>query len=776
MPEVSIIVPVCNAEKYLRSCLDSLLAQTLKDIEIICIDDGSTDGSGEILDSYGSSIKVLHLPNSGTIIARKRGVEKARGRYVFFVDADDELAPEACEKALAAADRRACDILQVGVEIVETVQRTPQERAKSEGYFNSPPRELQGREILSSCYLERTLSHNLIFRLFKAELVRKAFSFIPDVYSINETDLYAFFYIAAFARTFAAIKNRLYRYRYGCGISTRRFCAQEDFRRMLRKLGTLNALDGFVGAEFPGDEQVLRAAESVRKRMIENICVAAQLRVRDKGLSREALEAIRAKCGTVALVKGLAERFSKNPDDCAHWLRDIGAVGPCMRKGVRRVGLMYHHLTIGGIQRVIRALVDLLPSIGYEVVLFLEQPLDETCYRLPEGVEVALLAPCHDVKTPAAPEERIESLVRALGEHPVDVMYSHQYFSQVMLWDILVCKWVARIPFVLHYHSMFSVPLHVNPTARMFESMPNYARMCDGVVALSRVDAAYFRAVGARRAIYLPNPAPVSLREHLLAAPGDRRNQKQILWVGRIAWEKRPIDALYIFSRVHAVDSETRLVVVGGGNDLIGERMRKTVEKLGLSACVELVGPQIDVNRFYGESSLFLSTSHIEGFSMTSLEALAHGLPIVSYAHGQLELYRDNPTVRQVREGDVDGAAEAILAFLGDAGLADMRARARGVAEKFMTFDFAGAIRAFIGSLGEDVPREDAVPLQDVGIMMGLVGRGAAALQKRAMMCSETKLRRDFEEMRDSASFRIGRALTWLPRMVRDALLGRRRS
>ena len=776
MPKVSVIIPVYNVEKYLRACLDSVVNQTLRDIEIICVDDGSTDGSGEILDSYGSSITVLHLPNSGAVIARKRGVEKARGRYVFFVDADDELAPKACEKAVAAADRRGCDILQVGVEIVETVRRTPQERAKSEAYFNSPPRELQDREILNACYLDRKLAHNLIFRLFRAELVRKAFSFIPDVYSINDTDLYAFLHIAAFARTFVAIKDRLYRYRYGCGISTRRFYTPEDFRRVLRKLDTLNALDAFVGAEFPGDEQVLRAAESVRKRMIVNICRAAQLRVRDKGLSREALEAIREKCGALALVRGLAERFSRNPDDCARWLQDIGVVGPCTRKGVRRIGLMYHHLTIGGIQRVIRSLVDLLPSIGYEVVLFLEQPVDETCYHLPEGVEVAFLAPCHDVKVPAAPEERIESLVRALVEHPVDMMYSHQYFSRVMLWDVLVCKWVVRIPFVLHYHNLFSVSLHVNPTARMFEGVPNYARMCDGVVALSRVDAAYFRAVGARRSIYLPNPAPVGLREALLADHGERRNRKQVLWVGRIAWEKHPIDALHVFSRVHAADPETRLVVVGGGNDSIVERMRKTVEELGLSACVELAGPQMDVNRFYGESSLFLTTSQFEGFPMTSLEALAHGLPIVSYAQRQLELYRDNPTVRQVREGDIDGAAEAILAFLGDAGLEDVRIRARDVAEKFMAFDFAGAIRAYIESLGEDAPCEDAVPLQDVGIMMEMVGRGAAALRKRAMPCPDAKLRRDFEKMRTSVSFRIGRALTWLPRMVRDALRGERRS
>ena len=68
MPKISIIVPVCNVEKYLSKCLDSIVNQTLKEIEIICIDDGSTDDSGAILDSYSqkdSRIKVIHKKNSG---------------------------------------------------------------------------------------------------------------------------------------------------------------------------------------------------------------------------------------------------------------------------------------------------------------------------------------------------------------------------------------------------------------------------------------------------------------------------------------------------------------------------------------------------------------------------------------------------------------------------------------------------------------------------------------------------------------------------------------
>ena len=87
---ISVIVPVYNTEKYIRKCLDSLVNQSFKSIEIIIVDDGSTDDSGHIVDTYKSDkVTVIHKPNGGSISAKKMGVEAAKGRYVTFVDSDD---------------------------------------------------------------------------------------------------------------------------------------------------------------------------------------------------------------------------------------------------------------------------------------------------------------------------------------------------------------------------------------------------------------------------------------------------------------------------------------------------------------------------------------------------------------------------------------------------------------------------------------------------------------------------------------------------------------
>ena len=96
--KVSVIVPVYNVENYIEQALNSLLGQTLSDLEIIAVDDGSSDKSGEILDQYAQEypqrIEVLHIQNSGAGNARNEGLKRAKGKYIGFLDSDDWVAED----------------------------------------------------------------------------------------------------------------------------------------------------------------------------------------------------------------------------------------------------------------------------------------------------------------------------------------------------------------------------------------------------------------------------------------------------------------------------------------------------------------------------------------------------------------------------------------------------------------------------------------------------------------------------------------------------------
>lgn len=118
MPKISIVVPIYNVEEYLTKCIDSLINQTLYDIEIICINDGSTDNALQILEEYkkkDSRIIVINQENYGQSIARNRGIECAKGEYLGFVDPDDWVDLDYFEKLYNAATRTGSDIAVGGI-------------------------------------------------------------------------------------------------------------------------------------------------------------------------------------------------------------------------------------------------------------------------------------------------------------------------------------------------------------------------------------------------------------------------------------------------------------------------------------------------------------------------------------------------------------------------------------------------------------------------------------------------------------------------------------
>ena len=114
MPKVSVIIPVYNVEKYLGECLDSVLRQTLEDIEIICVDDGSTDGSAKMLAEYAAKdprIRIITQANAGLSAARNVGMDAATGKYIYFLDSDDYIKDDAMEKCFSICERDGLDQL-----------------------------------------------------------------------------------------------------------------------------------------------------------------------------------------------------------------------------------------------------------------------------------------------------------------------------------------------------------------------------------------------------------------------------------------------------------------------------------------------------------------------------------------------------------------------------------------------------------------------------------------------------------------------------------------
>ena len=107
IPKISVIIPVYNAEKYLYRCIDSVLAQTYQDFELLLIDDGSKDSSGAICDEYAAKdarVRVFHKENGGVSSARNVGLDHARGEWITFVDADDWISMDWLKEMMTHSD------------------------------------------------------------------------------------------------------------------------------------------------------------------------------------------------------------------------------------------------------------------------------------------------------------------------------------------------------------------------------------------------------------------------------------------------------------------------------------------------------------------------------------------------------------------------------------------------------------------------------------------------------------------------------------------------
>ena len=166
---ISVIVPVYNVERYLRRCVDSILHQTYQDLEVLLVDDGSTDASGAICDEYAAReerVTAVHQKNGGLSAARNTGLERAKGTYLCFVDSDDFLDSRMLETLCRDLQEQNADVAVVGFRMFEREE----ELAPAE--LTVPVQCMTGREAIRSTLVSDELGDFAWNKLYKRELFR----------------------------------------------------------------------------------------------------------------------------------------------------------------------------------------------------------------------------------------------------------------------------------------------------------------------------------------------------------------------------------------------------------------------------------------------------------------------------------------------------------------------------------------------------------------------------------------------------------------------------
>ena len=283
MPTLSIIIPIHNEKAFLKRCIDSILSQSFQDLEIICVDDGSTDGSADILQDYVSREPRVHattLPQRlGTVLARKQALLYAQGEYILFADVDDWFLPGACETAVKLIKESNVDIIQFSVDF-EAEQKDAESLNRFIRLFRSREMESRGTNILYDCFVNHRFMHNLWNKIYRAELCRKAVNAMPNIRLHHYTDLYLSFFILFFAESFRCVNTKpCYRYHFGGGVSTK-MPDGEQFRNLCEVSKTLPLMEKFLRAQnaYETNVSVLDAIRSsLRQDMVNKLLTIPNL-------------------------------------------------------------------------------------------------------------------------------------------------------------------------------------------------------------------------------------------------------------------------------------------------------------------------------------------------------------------------------------------------------------------------------------------------------------------------------------------------------------------
>lgn len=178
MAKISIIVPVYNNKKFLEKCLNSLINQTLKDIEIICINDESTDKSLQLLEKFANidkRIQIINQTHSGPSIARNKGIKKAKGEYIGFVDSDDWVDLNFFEQLYINVKKYNADIGVAGIKRVRSYKWKYHIKFEKEEVIQDINKKFQKCDVPDKCY-----PVNKIYKL--SELKKRNIYFEPNVY------------------------------------------------------------------------------------------------------------------------------------------------------------------------------------------------------------------------------------------------------------------------------------------------------------------------------------------------------------------------------------------------------------------------------------------------------------------------------------------------------------------------------------------------------------------------------------------------------------------
>ena len=701
----SIIIPIYNSADTLEKCINSALGQTMSAIEVIAVNDASTDESQSLLEQMAKNddrLTVLSLKeNSGALVARKLGVSKATGQYTLFLDSDDAFTDDACEQLWNVLSENDVDILHFQM-LIRNMKNVDDSDIDAIERFTEPHCEtIEGKGVFFDCFAEGKHGWNLAGKAFKTQICKLGHEAIDDYRILRGEDALEYFAISYFAQSYMGIKeSRYYCYSYGSGADGQLNISLDAFRNMCSSHLAADAMEEFLSSQNAPNEY-FKAQQATALKLAGHSVRQFMLKIPDEEKPL-AYNILLDEWGDYYGICALAARYWDNPGHAARIISGTPAIGNA-KPSIRTIGTYYHHYTGGGTENVQRYLIKLWRSMGYNVIVFTDNEPDGIISSeatkwilLPESVRC----------TKATFPDRASMLCDAINQENIDLFVYHYFDSKTLLWEMLLLK-QNHIPTVVYHHNSFSYLLHKSRIS--FSDFPYIYAMAEKFIALSPVDAHFFSQFCSN---VTPLPSPLDYR-FSKSAP-KLVPEKNILYLGRIAPDKHTELAIKVFEKAASIDKDAHLTVVGGsGDEQYVNKIKSLIDDSRFSGRITYVGWDDDAERHYRNSRVMIMTSDIEGYPLTLVECGSLGVPVVMFDLPYLWIAQNNPGIISVPFGDIAGAAQHIIDILNDDMIYKrMSHSAQHASENIISFDHESAWRRIIEEMTNCKLQDGLLPSQ----------------------------------------------------------------
>lgn len=686
-PLISIVVANYNNEIYLDDCLTSLSHQTLENIEIIVVDDASTDNSVEKIKNYLKKDDRMRLVilsrNSSLHMVRKEGVKRASGRYIMFLDSDDYYKLDACEKAYSAISK-GYDIVQFnGIPICDPMLPREDEQKVWRYLHTSPLETNEPLHVLNRIYRQGDIPVAVWCKIYAGSLCRHVFGQMEKGYFPRAQDLYETLALVSSAKNYCIIANELICYRVSSGISN---IDSSDY--VVSRYATVGKLLMPI-KNWLEHSNLLPYMEPIKRILMRNSLAPLWNNMPPENITNY-INNIIDQYGIIALENYLVDNYLNNWKQVAQVFKYYNIEYLPSRK-FSTIGIMYNELWNGGIESVLFALCNLLIKNNYNVVLFLHKR-NKNDNRINKNVKIIYL----DKYSYDAPtiKQHIFNLYGILKTVKIDLMMFHRNHRESVLWESILLHYFD-IPVFMFEHGAYYIRLLSRSPYLTSGAYEQVLQCMDKVVVLSLDAEVYYHACGVN-AQYIPNPVQVPANVPL----NDGGRGPGLVFVARFSDRvKQSAHVLFAFAEIVKEFPKAELFLVGEF-DFSKDRdvFLQKASELGVRDRITETGWVPDPSCFLDRAAILIMTSFTECFPLALCEAQARGLPAIIYDIPIMPVL-DNESVIVTPQGQYKAMAEEAVKLLKDPlRLRRLSAIARQKASRFSSVHYINEVKALFDS------------------------------------------------------------------------------